>query len=342
MFRKPLYKTIAAISAALLLPSAAEAAGAEKASKDIYAMDTYMQVTAYGEHAEEAVEAAEGEIKRLDAMLSTGRSTSEVSYINAHAAGEAVQLSQEAAALLEESLEVSAETDGAFDITVYPLMELWGFTSGEYRVPDDDEIAETLRHVGSGLIEYDGGYISFADELTHIDFGAIAKGFTSGRIMDVYREAGVTSGLVSLGGNVQALGTKTDGTKWKIGIQNPEKDGTYLGIIEVADRAVITSGGYERYFEEDGKVYHHILDPSTGRPSDSGLKSVTIVSENGMLADALSTALFVMGAERAEAFWREHRDDFEMVLLTKEGKLLVSEGLRGSFSTEFEAEWVMG
>ncbi|MDO5702866.1 MAG: FAD:protein FMN transferase, partial [Lachnospiraceae bacterium] len=174
------------------------------------------------------------------------------------------------------------------------------------------------------------------------DFGGIAKGFTSDRIMDVYREAGVSSGLVSLGGNVQALGTKTDGSRWKIGIQNPEKDGTYLGIIEVEDRAVITSGGYERYFEEDGKTYHHILDASRGRPSDSGLKSVTIVSENGMLADALSTALFVMGADRAEKFYSEHGDAFEMVLLTEDGKLLVSEGLKGFFSTDLETEWVPG
>ena len=132
-----------------------------------------------------------------------------------------------------------------------------------------------------------------------IDLGGIAKGYTSSRVMQIFKDCGVTSGLVSLGGNVQALGTKTDGTDWQIAIENPDKSSDYIGVVSVKDKAVITSGGYERYFEKNGKTYHHILDPKTGYPAESGLKSVTIVSDNGTLADALSTSLFVMGKEDA-------------------------------------------
>ena len=171
-----------------------------------------------------------------------------------------------------------------------------------------------------------------------IDFGGIAKGYTSSRIMDIYKDNGITSGLVNLGGNVQALGTKTDGTKWKIAVQSPDDTEDYLGILSVQDKAVITSGGYERYFEQDGVTYHHIIDPKTGYPAESGLVSVTIVSEDGTLADGLSTSLFIMGKEKAADFWREHKDDFDAILMSDDGTLYVTEGLENDFSTERTVE----
>ena len=173
---------------------------------------------------------------------------------------------------------------------------------------------------------------------TLIDFGGIAKGYTSSRIMDIYKDNGITSGLVNLGGNVQALGTKTDGTKWKIAVQSPDDTEDYLGILSVQDKAVITSGGYERYFEQDGVTYHHIIDPKTGYPAESGLVSVTIVSDDGTLADGLSTSLFIMGEEKAADFWREHKDDFDAILMSDDGTLYVTEGLENDFSTERTVE----
>ncbi len=146
------------------------------------------------------------------------------------------------------------------------------------------------------------------------------KGYTSAQIMQIYQDCGVTSGLVNLGGNVQALGGKTDGSKWKVAIQSPDDTEDYLGILEIEDQAVITSGGYERYFEEDGVTYHHIIDPATGYPADSGLISVTIVSDDGTLADGLSTSLFIMGEEKAAQFWRENSDEFEAIMETADGK----------------------
>ena len=139
---------------------------------------------------------------------------------------------------------------------------------------------------------------------------------------------------MNLGGNVQALGSKTDGSKWKVGIQDPEGKEDYLGTLSIKDQAVITSGGYERYFEEDGKTYHHIIDPRTGYPADSGLLSVTIVSSDGTLADGLSTSLFIMGKEEAIEYWRDHSEEFDGILETEDGTLYVTEGI----AEEFEAK----
>ena len=140
--------------------------------------------------------------------------------------------------------------------------------------------------------------------------------------------------MVSLGGNVQALGAKPDGSKWKVAVQNPDSDESYIGVLEIAGKAVITSGGYERYFEKDGKTYHHIIDPATGYPADSGLKSVTIISSDGTLADGLSTSLFIMGKDKACDFWKEHSDKFDMILMTDDNELYVSEGIADVFSSD--------
>ncbi|MEE3404779.1 MAG: FAD:protein FMN transferase, partial [Acutalibacteraceae bacterium] len=161
-------------------------------------------------------------------------------------------------------------------------------------------------------------------------------GYTSQRIMEIFREYGITSGVVSLGGNVQCYGTKPDGSLWRCGItdpDHPDDTSALSGVISVDDKAVITSGGYERYFTENGKTYHHIINPENGYPADSGLKSVTIVSADGTLADGLSTACFVMGKEKSFAFWREHPELFDMVLITNENEILVTEGLKENFSS---------
>ena len=149
--------------------------------------------------------------------------------------------------------------------------------------------------------------------------------------MQIFRDCGVTSGMVSLGGNVQVLGTKPDGSKWHIAVQDPLGEG-YVGIVEVADQAVITSGGYERYFQRDGVTYWHILDPVTGQPARSGVISATVIGANGTMCDALSTSLFVMGAERAAAFWRENDAlGFDFVLVLDDGSLVITEGIENSF-----------
>lgn len=306
-----------------------------EASKDLFAMDTYMTLTAYGEHAQEAVDKAAERVEALDALLSTGNEDSEIYQLNQN--GEAT-LSKEGGYLVERALELYKKTEGAFDIAIYPVMQAWGFPTQDYHVPDDDTLKEKLALADASKVKYDKDTrkISFDQDGMEIDLGGIAKGYTSSQIMQIYQDCGVMSGLVNLGGNVQALGCKTDGSKWRVAIQSPDDTEEYLGILEIEDQAVITSGGYERYFEEDGVTYHHIIDPATGYPADSGLISVTIVSDDGTLADGLSTSLFIMGEEKAAQFWRENSDEFEAIMETSDGKLYVTEGIADSLTTDMD------
>ena len=313
-----------------------EAADKEtEASKDLFAMDTYMTLTAYGEHAQEAVDKAAERVEALDALLSTGNENSEIYQLNQN--GEAT-LSEEGGYLVERALELYKKTEGAFDIAIYPVMQAWGFPTQDYHVPDDDTLKEKLALADASKVNYDKDTrkIFFDQDGMEIDLGGIAKGYTSSQIMQIDQDCGVTSGLVNLGGNVQALGCKTDGSKWRVAIQSPDDTEEYLGILEIEDQAVITSGGYERYFEEDGVTYHHIIDPATGYPADSGLISVTIVSDDGTLADGLSTSLFIMGEEKAAQFWRENSDEFEAIMETSDGELYVTEGIADSLTTDMD------
>lgn len=295
---------------------------AKTRTRTLFAMDTVMTFTARGGRASEALEAAVKEVQRLDALLSAHDPSSEIGRLNAE--GRAA-VSEDTAALLEAARRLTEETGGLYDCTIYPLMELWGFPTGAYRVPGGEEIAEALRLVDGARLQVRGGEAELAPG-QRIDLGGIAKGYASARVMELYRAHGVESGMVSLGGNVQAIGEAPEGGPWRIGVQDPEGQGDYPAVIEVKDAAVVTSGGYQRYFEEGGRRYIHIIDPRTGRPSESELASATVVSADGTLADGLSTAVYVMGLEAASAYWREH-EGFELVLVTKDGGVYVTEGL---------------
>ena len=213
-----------------------------EAVRDVFAMDTYMTVKAYGSNGDAAVDAAVDEINRLDALLSTGKKDSEIGQINANNGG---QLSEDGAVLMERSLELYKSTNGAFDVAIYPVMKAWGFTDGNYQVPDADTLKATLELADPSLIDYDNetSTVSFKKDGVQIDLGGIAKGYTSSRIMDIYKEKGVTSGLVNLGGNAQVFGTKPDGSLWRVAVQSPDSEDEYLGVLETKDKAIITSGG---------------------------------------------------------------------------------------------------
>ncbi|MEL7609330.1 MAG: FAD:protein FMN transferase [Bacillota bacterium] len=321
-------------TACALLSSGCSGRDAAGHSTDFFAMNTAMTMEAYGDGAEAGLSVAESEINCLDALWSVGNSGSEIVRINAKGG----ELCDDTLAILKEALEIYSITDGAFDITVYPLMKQWGFYSGEYKVMTGGELSELLRLVGSDKLTLNGNSLTFGEPGMGIDFGGIAKGYASDRAIQIFAENGVESAIVSLGGNIQVLGTKPDGTPWRIAIRNPVDENVPIGIVSVTDKAVITSGGYERYFEKDGKTYHHILDPKTGTPAQSGLSSVTIVCGRGVLADGLSTALFVMGKEKALEFWRGKADLFDAVLVTDAGEISITAGLDGFFSSDFDFE----
>ena len=291
-----------------------------------------MTVTAYGDNAQKGVTDAVAEIQRLDNLLSIGKEDSEISKLNKSGCA---ALSDDTAVMVTKALDLYKSTGGAFDITVLPLMELWGFTTQEYYVPTEDEIQSTLQRVGADKLTWDESTktLTLGDK-QEIDLGGIAKGFTSSRIMEIFKKDGVTCGMVSLGGNVHLLGTKQDGSAWRVGIQDPNNTDDMLGVLEANDCAVITSGAYERNFEKDGVTYHHIIDPATGKPSNSGLTSVTIVSKDGTLADGLSTSLFVMGKDKAIAYWKQHADEFDTILVDKDRNVYITEGIAGNFSPD--------
>lgn len=308
----------------------------DPAVAELFAMDTAMTLQAYGDHAVEAVTASVQEIERLDSLLSTGSSYSEISRINQDGGG---SVTADTAYLLERSLELHEKTGGAFDISIYPVMQAWGFPTGDYRVPTDDELSLLLQKVDAGKIDLtkkkDGsGEVRFGIEGMEIDLGGIAKGYTSARIMDIYRSYGVKHGLVSLGGNVQLCGGKTDGSDWRVAVRDPQDENSYLGILSLKNRAVITSGAYERNFTRDGVTYHHILDPSTGKPAQSGVISATVISADGTLADGLSTSLYVLGVEGTSDLWRSYSDDFDFVLETEDGTVYVTESVAGKLQTD--------
>ncbi len=304
-----------------------------RSTRYLDSMDTVIELTACGKGREAALDAAAAEIGRLNALLSIGLEESEVSRLNREGSG---TLGADAAYLLRRALEIHAATGGAFDPTVYPLMALWGFPDGNCRVPSQDEIRETLARVGAERIVFDAqtGAVTL-DEGQALDLGGIAKGYASQRIMEIFRENGVRSGIVNLGGNVQCLGAKPDGTAWRVGVRNPDTEaGGLVAVVAVKDRAVISSGGYERFFvdEESGLTYEHIMDPGTGMPVRGELAQVTVVTADGTLGDALSTALYIMGLEAAAEYWRAHSGQFDAVFVLRDGSVWITAGLEGSAS----------
>lgn len=309
-------------------------AGQEAYRDSLFAMDTYMTFTVYGQQAQEGISLAKEEILRLERMLSTTETTGMVAKLNLE---KKLKVSEEIAKLWNVAYEIFLQTEGAFDVTVYPVMKAWGFTGDVFRVPEKEELQKLLEGVDSTrVILREDTLIMEIPPDGELDFGGIAKGYAGEQLAEDLREMGIKSALLDLGGNIQLIGTKPDGSDFKIGIRNPLQETESLGTLCVSDKAVVTSGGYERFFEEENKRYHHIIDPKTGYPADSGILSATVVSEKGSLTDGYSTALFVMGPERAISFWREHGECFEMILYTEEGMLYVTEGLEEAFLTDLD------
>ncbi len=308
-------------------------------SQDFFAMDTYMSLTAYGAKAEEAVLAAVDEINRLDALLSTGDEDSEIYQLNANGGG---VVSDETAYLIMRSMEVYESTGGLYDITIYPVMDLWGFTHAEdvdFAVPEASVLEEYLANVNASELvleqQEDGTYYLTIPANMQIDLGGIVKGYADDQVTAIFESYGITGAVINLGGDVHVMGTKTDGSSWRVGIQDPEDSSGYLGGLALSDLSVVTSGGYERYFddEETGIRYHHIIDPRTGYSAYNGLISVSVISEDGALADALSTSIFIMGTEAAIAYCQEHcvADGFDVLLEDEDGMIYITDNIEEYF-----------
>lgn len=321
-------KIIPIIIMCILLTGCSGSSAAEY-SYDFFAMDTVMSITAYGGNAEDGVKAAARRIDDLEKLLSVTDENSEIYALNHNGS---LSVSTETAELISFALKIAGKTNGALDPTIYPVLSTWGFTTDNKRVPAPEELSELLKNIGYERVSADGNTFSL-DEGMMLDLGAVAKGYAGDETGRILRENGVTSALINLGGNIQLIGTKPDGTDWRLGLKDPEGAGN-VGVLTISDCAVVTSGSYERSFTaEDGTVYGHIIDPATGYPVDNGLLSVTIIADEGRLCDSLSTALFVMGESRAIDFWHENKN-FDVILITDNAEVLITEGIADKFALD--------
>lgn len=298
-------------------------------SESFFAMDTYMTFTAYGKDAEAAVLAAEDKMNELERLWSVTDVDSDVYAVN-HSNGQAVTVDAKTAELLSFAFHMAEETDGALEPTIYPVLAAWGFTTGENHIPSETELEQLLETVGNDKVRLEDDRIQ-VETGSMIDLGAVGKGYAGDEAARVLRDRGITSALLDIGGNIQAVGAKPDGSDWKIGLKDPFSGGV-LGILRISDVAVVTSGNYERFFTgEDGRMYGHVIDPETGHPVENGIASVSVIAGEGKPCDALSTALFVMGPERAQDYWRQHQE-FDMILVMEDGSIYLTGGIENRFT----------
>ena len=335
-------------------------------SAQLLTMDTVMTLTVYGTDksaCQAVLQQSQDRLYDLDRRLSaTGLDGSDIYALN-HAGGRSVALTGDTAQLLGKALDLCAMTDGALDLTAYSAVEAWGFTGGDYRVPAQSELDALAAKIDYTQVKLDrdSSQASLPDGMA-LDLGAVAKGWAGDILAQLVRDAdGVDGALLNLGqSTIQTVGAKPDGSPWRIGIQDPQGEGTalaelkqeqsggsestsqtadqpdYLGVLELTDQAMSTSGGYQRCFVQDDEIYWHILDPKTAAPARTGLASVTVVSDSGLLCDGLSTALFVMGLDRGVQFWqtwRDHKDvSFDCIFITDDGSVYLTPGLADAFT----------
>ena len=304
-------------------------------SEDV-ALGTIINQEVYGANAQKASDEVLARIKELDALWTINSPGGDINKLNNNAGQGYVELSPETISILKKARQISDLSGGtAFDITVAPLVKAWGIGTDNPQVPADDVLKKLVSLVNYQDVLVDEATNSASLQKTSqmIDLGGIAKGYIGDMAIEIYKKNGITSAFANLGGNVVVLGSKPDGTAWKVGIQNPRgQNGEIVGVVNVVDKAVVTSGDYQRYFIKDGKRYCHIIDPQTGYPIDSGLMSVTIISSSATDADGLAKAI-VLGLDKGMDLV-EHYGKAEAVFITNDKKIYVTPGLQGHFHLE--------
>ena len=309
----------------------------EKFQKSNFYFDTIINITVYEEEQQTYIDDCFKMASYYEKLFSATIADSDISRINANA-GSFVEVQEETISLIQKALEFGTLSDGLFTISIGSLSKLWNIserikTLDENRIadasylPSDEAIQERLSHIGDSLIEIKDHQVRLIDSKTSIDLGGIAKGYIADQMKAYLVEKGVSSGIINLGGNVLTLSEKPDGSLYSIGIQKPfSATGESIGMIEVADKSVVSSGNYERYFKVDDKLYHHILNPKTGYPVENELYEVTIISDSSVDGDALSTTCFALGLEDGMKLI-ESLDGVEALFITNDYKIHTSSGI---------------
>ncbi len=303
------------------------------ATTQVFVMDTIISLDLWDGGSQEQLNQAVEQLYQWEDLWSATDESSEIWAID-HSSGEWITLSEETTDLLSQALDLCRLTGGALDLTAYSAVKAWGFTTGEYRIPGKEELAALAEQIDYTQVELD----QYAHRVRlpagmQLDLGAVAKGYAGARLAEQMRNQGVTSALLNLGGNVQTVGGKPDGSPWSVGVQNPTSEqADNLLAIQVVDQAVVTSGSYQRYFQQGGQTYWHILDPETAAPARTGLASVTVVGPDGMVCDGLATALFVLGEEAGVEFWRTHSElGVQIIWIREDGSVALTEGLEKNY-----------
>jgi len=312
------------------------------ASFEFHTMGATMHITLYStvmaeKNLRECADEAYKEVKYAENLVNLWDKNSEINRINSAKAGEWMTVDRVNFNVIESAIRISEITEGAFDITVNPLVNLWGFGSKSkdiQEIPSEDRIGETLKMVGYKKINLDAekSAVSFSQDGITIDLGGIAQGYGADLAINALKKSGVTQAMVELGGEVRALGRNKDGKKWRVGIRHPLKENELLGVLELEDESAATSGDYENYFVFDGVRYSHIIDPRTGKPATSGIASATIVGKECANVDALATAFMILPFEKGCRLL-ESLPDYEGVIARRIGKdkleIFVTDGLKG-------------
>lgn len=309
------------------------------ASSVNFVMNTLVEQRLYGRHSEEAVAEVSARMSEFERLLSTYVAGSEIDQINQSAGKAPVKISPLTMDLLKLSKEYCQQSQGVFDITIAPVVLEWGVTSENPHVPDEETLASLLEKVDCNdlILDEKASTAMLRREGQAIDLGGIAKGYSCDIFREVAQKYNITSGYASIGGNIVVLGKGPNKKELLFGLRDPRGDESqYIGSISLEGKVMATSGDYERFFEQDGVRYHHILDPQTGYPADNGLISVSVISENGALADFLSTALFVAGKEKS--LQQMEREDFQLILVDEEMNVYLSPSLKENFVINKEKE----
>ncbi len=302
---------------------------------ELFALGTYITFTVYGgDEAEKGMEVAVARMEEIENRMSVTIPGSDVDLINQNAGIRPVKVHEDTFFVIQKALDYAKLTEGVFDITVYPIVMLWDIAGENPRVPEDEEIQRALKLVDYKRVRLDehAKTVYLETEGMMIDLGGIAKGYVGDEVVRLLKTHGVRHGLVNLGGDILAIGGKPDGSNWRIGIQSPRPEAggpRHFSIIDIEEGSIVTSGDYERFmidiYEETGIRYHHIFDPATGYPAETGLMSTTVVGAHGIDTDALSTALYILGQEKGMALINK-LEGMNGVAVTVDKKVIISEG----------------
>lgn len=292
-------------------------------TRSTVALDTTVTIAVYDVQAStEVLDDCVQRIQHYESLFSRTRAGSDIYRLNT-AGGAWVTVDAETRALMQQALDICRESGGKFDITVAPITSLWNFSSESPVVPDKAALAEAVTHVGYDKLEIDGDRVRLTDPAAGVDLGGVAKGYIADRLREYLVSQKVSGALIDLGGNVLAVGDK-QGEAFRVGIRDPQDSAALAATVAVRDRSVVTSGSYERGFTQDGVYYHHILDPASGYPVNNGLAAVTILSEQSVVGDMLSTTCFVLGEEGLALV--ERTDGVEALFVRADGTQVTSSG----------------